>query len=53
MIEWFYKNLESIQYNTAITIIGAITGTFSNKHFQQLGLESLKLRRSLRKLYLL
>ena len=53
MIESFYKNLESIQYNAAITITGAITGKFSNKLFQELGLESLKLRHSLRKLCLL
>ena len=42
--ESFHKNLESIQYNAAIAITGAIRGTSSEKLFQELGLESLKLR---------
>ena len=50
--ESFHKNLESIQYNTAIAITGAIRGTFSEKLFPKLGLESLKSRRWLRKLCL-
>ena len=50
--ESFHKNLESIQYNTAIVITGAIRGTSSEKLFQELGLESLKSRRWLRKLCL-
>ena len=44
-IESFHKNLESIQYNAAIVIATAIRGTSSEKLFQELGLESLKLRR--------
>ena len=48
----FHKNLESIQYNAAIAITGAIRGTSSEKLFQELGLESLKSRRWLRKLCL-
>ena len=40
--ESFHKNLQSIQYNAAIAIIGAIRGTSSEKIFQELGLESLK-----------
>ena len=50
--ESFHKNLESIQYNAAIAITGAIRGTSSEKLFQELGLESLKSRRWLRKLCL-
>ena len=50
--ESFHKNLQSIQYNAAIAITGAIRGTSSEKRFQELGLESLKSRRWLRKLCL-
>ena len=42
--ESFHKYLESIQYNAAIAITGAIRGTSSEKLFQELGLESLKSR---------
>ena len=49
--ESFHKNLGSIQYNAAIAITGAIRDT-SEKLFQELGLESLKSRRGLRKLCL-
>ena len=48
----FHKYLESIQYNAAIAINGAIRGTSSEKLYQELGLESLKSRRWLRKLCL-
>ena len=48
----FHKYLESIQYNAAIAINRAIRGTCSEKLFQELGLESLKSRRWLRKLCL-
>ena len=41
--ESFHKNLESIQYNAAIAITGAIRGTSSEELFQELGLESLML----------
>ena len=37
--ESFHKNLESIQYNAAIAITGAIRGTSSEKIFQELDLE--------------
>ena len=50
--ESFHKNLQSIQYTAAIAIIGAIRGTSSEKHFQELGLESSKSKRWLRKLCL-
>ena len=50
--ESFHKNLESSQYNAAIAITGAIRGTSSKKLFQELDLESLQLRRWLRKLCL-
>ena len=50
--ESFHKNLESIQYNAAIAITGAIRGTSSEKLFQELGLEPLQSRLWLRKLCL-
>ena len=50
--ESFHKNLASIQYNAAIATTRAIRGTSSEKLFQELGLESLKSRRWLRKLCL-
>ena len=50
--ESIHKNLESVQYNAAIEITGAISGTSSEKLFQELGLQSLKSRRWLRKLCL-
>ena len=39
----FHKNLESVQYNAAIAITGAIRGTSSEELFQEIGLESLML----------
>ena len=50
--ESFHENLESIQHNAAIAITEAIRGTCCEKIFQELGLESLKSRRWLRKLCL-
>ena len=50
--ESYHKNLESIQYNAATAITGAIRGTYSEKLFQKLGIESLKSRLWLRKLCL-
>ena len=44
--------IESIQYYAAIAITGAIRGTSSEKLYQELGLESLRSRRWLRKLCL-
>ena len=41
----FHEKLESIQYNTCLTITGAIRGTSTEKIYQELGLESLKSRR--------
>ena len=46
----FHEKLESIQYNAFLAITGAIRRTSSKKIYQQLGLESLKLRRWFRKL---
>ena len=46
----FYDKLESIQYNSCLAITGAITGTSTEKIYQELGLESLKSRRWFRKL---
>ena len=46
------KRIESIQYNAAIAITGAIRGTSSEKLYQELGLESLRSGRWLRKLCL-
>ena len=46
----FHQKLESIQYNTALAITGAIRGTSSEKLYQELGLESLQQRRWYRKL---
>ena len=37
--------LESVQYKTSLAITGAIQGTSRDKIYQDLGLESLKLRR--------
>ena len=50
--ELFHQSLESLQYSAAIAIPGAIRGTSSEKLFQELGLETLKSRRWLRKLCL-
>ena len=50
--ESFHQSLEFLQYSTAIAITGTIRGTSFEKLFQKLGLETLKLRRWLRKLCL-
>ena len=50
--ESFHPRPESIQYNAAVAITGTIIGTSSEKHFQELRLETLKSRRWFRKLYL-
>ena len=50
--ESFHQRIESIQYNAAVAITGAIRGTSSKKFYQELGLESLRSRRWLRKLCL-
>lgn len=46
----FYEKLESLQYNTCLTITAVISGTASGKMYHKLGLESLKLRHCFRKL---
>ena len=46
----FQQKVESIQYNAALTITGAISGTSREKLFKELGLESLQHSRWYRKL---
>ena len=46
----FHQKLESIQYNSALAIMGAIRGTSLEKLFNELGLETLEKRRWYRKL---
>ena len=41
----FHQNIESIQYNAALAITGAIRGTSKEKIYQELGFESLQQRR--------
>ena len=50
--ESFHQRIESIQYNTAIAITGAIRDTSSEKLYKELGLEPLRSRKWLRKLCL-
>ena len=45
-----HHKLESIQYNACLAITGTIRGTSKEKLYQELGLESLQLRLSYRKL---
>ena len=49
----FHEKLESIQYNACLALTGAIRGTSKEKIYQELGLESLQIRRWYRKLCLL
>ena len=44
------NKIESVQYNAALAITGAIRGTSKEKLYQELGFESLKDRRWLRQL---
>ena len=46
------ERIETIQYNAALAITGAIRGASKERLYQELGLESLTLRRWLRKLCL-
>ena len=46
----FHQKLESIQYNAALALTGAIRSSSREKLYQELGLESLQLRRWYRKL---
>ena len=48
--ESFCKKIESVQYNAALAITGAIQGTSREKLYKELGLETLKSRRWLKKL---
>ena len=50
--ESFQNKLESVQYNAALAITGAIRGSSREKLYQELGFESLKSRRWYRKLCL-
>ena len=42
--EFFQNNFEPAQFNAAFIITGAIRGSSREKHYQELGLESLTLR---------
>ena len=46
-----HQKLELLQYNACLAITGAIRGTSSKKLHEELGLESLQLRRWFRKLF--
>ena len=48
--ESFCKKNESVQYNTALAITGVNQGTSREKLYEELGLETLKSRRWLKKL---
>ena len=48
----FHQKIESLQYNAALAIRGAIRGTSREKIYQELGLEPLQQRRWYRKLCL-
>ena len=51
--ESFHAKLESFQYKAALAITGAIKGSSTEKVYEELGLETLKLRRWYRKMCLL
>ena len=46
----FHQKLDLLQYNASLAITGAIRGTSREKLYEELGLESLQLRRWFRKL---
>ena len=48
--ESFCNKIERVQYNAALAITGAIRGTSQTKLYHELGLESLKFRRWMRRL---
>ena len=48
--ESFRQKLESYQYKAALAITGAMRGTSQTKIYKELGLESLKFRRYIRRL---
>ena len=41
----FHQSIESVQYNAALAIMGAVRGTSREKLYQELGFESLQQRR--------
>ena len=41
----FQQKMETIQYNAALAITGAIRGSSREKRYQELGLETLQQRR--------
>ena len=43
--------IESVQYNAALAITGAIKGTSQQKIYNELGFESLRFRRWFRRLF--
>ena len=49
----FSQKIETVQYNAALAITGAIKGTSQIKVYNELGLESLEFRRWFRKLFVL
>ena len=49
---YFHQKIESLQYNSALAIIGAIRGMSREKIYQELGLEFLQKRRWYRRLCL-
>ena len=48
--EGFCNKIERLQYNVALAVTGAIRGTSQTKLYNELGLESLKFRRWMRRL---
>ena len=46
----FHQKIESVQYNSALAITGALRGTSKEKLYHELGLESLEKRRWYKKL---
>ena len=48
--ESFQAKQESLQYNATLAITGAIRGSFTEKNYEELGLESLESRRWYRKM---
>ena len=46
----FQQKMETIQYNAALAVTGAIRGSSREKLYQELGLETLQQRRWYRKL---
>ena len=46
----FHQKIESVQYNSALAITGAIRGTSKKKLYHELSLETLEKRRWYRKL---